>query len=81
MYSFLIKITILVNKAVLVEIITPALGLINPNVDVLIADPHPIKISVIINNILFYLRIYIFHFIIFIITFRRFQYIFMIVFF
>ena len=53
MYSLVIKIAKLVNKAVLLEIILPAPGLINPNVEVLIADPDPIKISVIINNIFF----------------------------
>ena len=49
MYSLVIKIAILVNKAVLDEIIMPAPGLIRPNVELLISDPDPIKISVIIN--------------------------------
>ena len=58
MYSFVIKIAILVNKAVLLEIIIPAAGLINPNVEELIADPDPIRISLIINNVFFYLNFY-----------------------
>ena len=49
----MIKVAILVNRAVLDDIIIPAPGLINPNVEVLIADPDPINILVIINNILF----------------------------
>ena len=53
MYSLMIKVAILVNRAVLDDIIIPAPGLINPNVEVLIADPDPINILVIINNILF----------------------------
>ena len=53
MYSFVIKIGILVKRAVLHEIILPAPGLINPIVELPIADPDPIKISVIINNIFF----------------------------
>ena len=56
MNSFVIKIAILVNKAVLDEIRIPAPGLINPNVELLIADPDPIKISVI--NIEFFLSFY-----------------------
>ena len=53
MYSFVIKIAILVNKAVLDQIILPAPGLINPIVELPFADPDPIKFSVIINNIFF----------------------------
>ena len=51
MYLLVIKIAILLNKAVLLEIILPAPGLIKPNVEVLIADPDPIKTWVISNNI------------------------------
>ena len=53
MYSFVIKIAILVNKAVLDEIISPAPGLINSIVDEPTAEALPISISVIINNIFF----------------------------
>ena len=57
MYSFVIKIAILVNKAVLLETIIPAPGLINPNVEVLIGDLDPIKLSIIINSIFFLFKI------------------------
>ena len=46
MYSFVIKIAILVNRAVLDDIILPAPGIINPNVEELIVEPDPIN-----NNI------------------------------
>ena len=69
MYSLVIKIAILVNKAVLLEIIIPAPGIINPIVKVLFADPDPIKLSVIINNT-FFVQIIILLFIIFIINFK-----------
>ena len=42
-----------VDRAVLLEITTPPLGFIKPIVEVPFADPDPIKISVIINNIFF----------------------------
>ena len=71
MYSFVIKIAILVSRAVLLEIINPAPGLIKPIVELLIADPDPIKISV-INNIFFFIQISILFFIIFIIKFKTF---------
>ena len=57
MYSLAIKIAIFVNKAVLLEIIIPAPGVISPIAEVLIADPDPIKISVIINNIFFLFKL------------------------
>ena len=53
MYSFVINIAIDVNKAVLDEILIPTPGLIKPNVELPIADPDPIKISVKINNTFF----------------------------
>ena len=53
MYSFVIKIAILVNKAVLLKIILPAPALINPNVEEPTAEALPTSISVIINNIFF----------------------------
>ena len=49
----MIKIARDVNKAVEVVITIPMLGFINDIVDVKIADPPPIKISPIINNIFF----------------------------
>ena len=49
----MIKIAILVNKAVLDEIIQPAPGLINPIVEEPIAAALPTSISVIISNIFF----------------------------
>ena len=51
MYSFVIKIAMDVDRAVLLEITMPTLGFIKPIVEVPIADPDPIKISVIINKI------------------------------
>ena len=50
MYSFVIKVEILVNRAVLDEIIIPAPGLINPIVELPFADPDPIEVSVIMNS-------------------------------
>ena len=50
MYSFVIKIAILVNKAVPLEIIVPAPGLIKAIDEQSTADPAPTSISVIINN-------------------------------
>ena len=61
-YSLVINIANLVNKAVLLEKIIPAPGLINPIVELPIADPDQIKNSVIISNIFFYLNSYIFSF-------------------
>ena len=43
MYSLVIKIAILVNRVVLLEIIRPAPGLIKPSVELPIADPDPTK--------------------------------------
>ena len=42
-----------VNKAVEEVSTIPMLGFINDKVDVEIADPDPVKLSVIINNFLF----------------------------
>ena len=53
MYSFVIKIARDVSKAVEEVNNVPTLGFINDIVDVEIADPDPIKISAIINNIFF----------------------------
>ena len=50
MYSLVINIAILVNKAVLLEKKMPAPGLINPIVEVPIVEALPTSISVIINN-------------------------------
>ena len=61
MYSVVINIAIDVNKAVLDGIILPAPELINPIVELSIADPDPIKISVTINNI-FFLFIFLYFF-------------------
>ena len=55
--SLVIKIAIIVNKAVLLEIIIPAPGLIQPIVELPIADPDPIKISVIFNNTFFLFKL------------------------
>ena len=52
-YSLVINIAILVNRAVLLEIIIPAPGLIKPIVEELIIEAEPFKISVIINNTFF----------------------------
>ena len=50
-YSLVINTAILVNRAVLLEIIMPAPGLIEPNVEELIVEADPFYISVVINNI------------------------------
>ena len=50
MYSLVIKIAILDNKAVEEVTTILMLALITDMVDVEIADPDPIKISVVINN-------------------------------
>ena len=55
----MIKIARDVNKAVEKVNTIPMLGFINDIVDAEIAYPDPIKISVIINTIFFYLMIYI----------------------
>ena len=53
MYSLVIKIAILVKKAVEEVNTMPMPRLINDIVEVLTADPDPIKLSVIINNTFF----------------------------
>ena len=53
MYSFVIKIAILVNRAVLDEITMPAPGLINPIVEVPTAEALRTSISEIIKSIFF----------------------------
>ena len=53
MYSFVIKIAILVNRAVLHEIIIPAPGLIKPIVEEPTAEVLPTSNSVMINNTFF----------------------------
>ena len=53
MYSLVIKIAILVNKAVEEVNTIPILGFNNDIVEVPIADPDPTNISVIINNTFF----------------------------
>ena len=53
MYSLVIKIAILVNKAVLLEIIIPRPGMNKPIVGELIVEADPNIISVIFNNTLF----------------------------
>ena len=53
MYSLVTKIAILVNRAVLLEIILPAPGLIKPIIEELLVEADPIKISVTINNTFF----------------------------
>ena len=79
----MIRIAILVNKAVEEVNTIPILGFSKDIVEVPIADQDPTKISVIINNTLFLLKIegFILLFIRFIITFRRFKCILMVVFF
>ena len=53
MYSFVIKIAIDVNRAVELDIITPALGFEIANVLEPIVEADPIKTSVVINNNVF----------------------------
>ena len=54
MYSLVIKIAILVNKAVEEVNTIPMLGLNNGIVEVVIADPDPNETSVINNNTFFF---------------------------
>ena len=54
----MIKIAKDVNKAVELVNTIPVLGLTNDIVEVLIADPDPIKISVIFNNTFFLSRLF-----------------------
>ena len=70
MYSFVIKIAIPVNKAVLDELIMPAPGLIKPIVEEPIAEADLTSIPVIIKKTFFLFKIYIFLLVIFIINFK-----------
>ena len=56
-YSIVIKIAILVNKAVLLDIIIPASGLMKPIVGEPTAKSDPTKISVITSNIFFLFKL------------------------
>ena len=56
-YSLVIKIAILVNRAVLDETIVPAPGLMRPIVELPTAYPAPTSISVMINNIFFLFKL------------------------
>ena len=49
----MIKIALLVNKAVVDDIIIPTDGLIKDKVELVLVEPPPVKISVIINNTFF----------------------------
>ena len=60
MYSFVINLAIDVNRAVLLEIIIPARGLIKLIAELPIADPDPIKISVININTFFLFKLFYF---------------------
>ena len=53
MYSLVIQLAILVNRAVLLELIIPAPGLIKPIVEELTVEADPINISVIVIKIFF----------------------------
>ena len=57
MYSFVIRIAILVNRAVLDEIILTAPGLIQPIVDEPTAEALPTSISVMISKIFFLFKL------------------------
>ena len=54
MYSLVIKIAILLKKAVPDEITIPTLGFEIDNVELVIILPDPIKISVINTNLCFF---------------------------
>ena len=71
MYSLVIKIAILVNKAVPDEITKLTLGFEIDNVELVIILPDPIKISVIITNLCFF-QSFIILLILIIIIFKRF---------
>ena len=58
MYSLTIKIAILVNSAVLVEIIRPALGFVTANILEYIVEEDSIKTSVIINIAFFLFKLF-----------------------
>ena len=55
-YSLVINIAILVNKAVIDEITIPAPGLIKPIVKLPITEPDPIKKSVTIHKTFFLIQ-------------------------
>ena len=57
-YSLVIIVAILVSKAVLLDIIIPAAGLIKPIVELPIAEPIPTSFSVIIIILFFNLNFY-----------------------
>ena len=56
MYSFVIKIAKEVNRAVLLEMIIPTLGLTIDRVEVVIVETDPNKISEIFINTIFLLK-------------------------
>ena len=59
-YSLVIKIAILVNKAVLLDILLPAPGLIKPIVEVPTAEALPTRMSMIIKNTFFLFKVFYF---------------------
>ena len=59
LYSLVIRLAILVIKVVLDETKIPALGLINPIVEVPTVDALPARILMLIIRIFFYLNFYI----------------------
>ena len=76
MYSSVINIAILVNRAVLLELIISAPGLINPIVDEPTGEADPINISVINNSIFFFcneLYFFLFYSISFLTAFKKFS--------
>ena len=56
MYSLVINTAIQVNRAVLLEILIPAPGLIKPTVELLTVEADPINLSVIFNKTFFFFR-------------------------
>ena len=71
MYSFVVKIALDVKRAVELVNATPLLGISIDNVEVVTADPDPNKISL-LNNITFFLFIFLYFFTKFLINFRWF---------
>ena len=60
MYSLVIRTAKLVNKAVLDDITIPTDGLITDKEGLVIVEPPAIKVSVLVNNIFFFLMSYFF---------------------
>ena len=57
MFSFVTKMSLLANRAVLLEILIPPEGLIVPNVDILIVEADPTGISAKLKKTFFFYKL------------------------